>query len=124
MDYWLAYKSEDDWTNPMPNYYIVFWAIFVMRDSKDINNITNDSEPQCPNNSFDSNYYASRRIPVILQRRESGRVFGEVRDNLIVITGEDRKEHEYLIPKSKVSHFDDKQVFINISNNSLQDFEM
>jgi hypothetical protein len=95
-----------------------------MRDSKDINIITDDSDPRCPNNSFDSNYYASRRIPVILQRREIGRVFAEVRDNLIVIAGEDRKEHEYLIPKSKVSHFDDKQVFINISDNYLQEFEM
>ncbi len=95
-----------------------------MRVSKDINIITNDSEPQCPNNSFDSNYFASRRIPVILQRREIGRVFGEVRDNLIVIAGEDRKEYEYLIPKSKVSHFDDKHVFINISDNSLKEFEM
>ena len=83
----------------MSNYYIVFWAIFVMTDPKDINIFTNGSEPQGLNNSFDSIYYASRRIPVIVQRREIGRVFAEVKDNLVVIAGEDRKEHEYLIPK-------------------------
>lgn len=80
-----------------------------MTSPADINIITKDSEAQGFKNSFDSNYYASRRIPVILEMREIGKVFAEVKDNLVVIAGEDRKEHEYLIPKSKVSYFDDKQ---------------
>jgi len=40
--------------------------------------ITSDSGEQAIKNSFDSNYYASRRIPVILKRREIGKVFAEV----------------------------------------------
>lgn len=52
--------------------------------------------------SFDSSYYSSHRIPVVLHRREIGKVFAEVKDDLVVIAGEHQKEHEYLIPKSKI----------------------
>jgi hypothetical protein len=30
---------------------------------------------------------------------------------------------EYLIPKSKVSYFDEKQLHVSINGNSLKDFE-
>jgi hypothetical protein len=73
---------------------------------------------------FDSDYYISRRIPVKLNRREIGKVFAEVNDNLVVIAGENKKEHEYLIPKSKVSYFDEKQLYVSINDNSLKDFEI
>jgi hypothetical protein len=38
--------------------------------------------------TFDSTYYSSRRIPVVLHRQEIGRVFAVVKDNLVVIAGE------------------------------------
>ena len=50
-------------------------------------------------------------------------MFADVKGNIVAIAGENRKEHEYLIPKSRVSHWDEKQVFIDISVNSLKEFE-
>ena len=84
------------------------------------------------NKSLES--YASRRASAIinyneddksiLQDREIGRVFAEYKDNLVVIDGENKKEHEYLIPKTKVHHYGDNQVYFNISENSLREFEI
>jgi hypothetical protein len=45
-------------------------------------------------------------------------------DNLVVINGENKKEHEYLIPKTKVHHYGDNQVYFNISQNNLKEFEI
>jgi len=60
----------------------------------------------------------------IVQGREIGKIFAEAKDNLAVIAGENKKEHEYLIPKSKVSHYDDKKVYLNILDSSLKEFEV
>lgn len=75
-------------------------------------------------NNVDSDYFAPHRIPVIVQGREIGKIFAEAKDNLVVIAGENKKEHEYLIPKSKVSHYDDKKVYLNILDSSLKEFEV
>jgi hypothetical protein len=50
-----------------------------------------------------------------LQAQEIGRVFYEYEDKLIVIVGENQKEHEYLIPKTKVHRYGDNQVYFNVS---------
>lgn len=47
-----------------------------------------------------------------------------VKDNLVVIAGENKKEYEYLIPKSKVTHFDEKHLCVSITDNSLKEFEI
>jgi hypothetical protein len=50
-------------------------------------------------------YYASHRAPAILGQnkdREIGRVFAEYKDKLVIVDGEVKKEHVYLIPKYKV----------------------
>jgi hypothetical protein len=86
-------------------------------------NINNDNAINS-NTAFDSAYFSSRRISLILHRREIGKVFAEVNDDLIVIAGEDKKEHEYLIPKSKVCYFDEKQLHVSINGNSFKDFEI
>ena len=73
------------------------------------------------------NYYASHRASAILTQnkdREIGRVFAEYKDMLVIIAGETRKEHAYLIPKTKVDHYGDKHVYFNISEDSLEDFEI
>jgi hypothetical protein len=75
-------------------------------------------------NNVDSDYFALHLIPVIVQGREIGKIFAEAKDNLVVIAGENKKEHEYLIPKSKVSHYDDKKVYLNILDSSLKEFEV
>ena len=79
-------------------------------------------------------YYASNRASAvinydkdnksIIQDCEIGRVFAEYKDNLVVIDGESKKEHEYLIPKTKVHHYGDNQGHFNISQNTLKDFEI
>ena len=61
---------------------------------------------------------------VTVQSREIGKVFTEYKDKLVIISGENKKEHEYLIPMSKVDHYDDKQIYLNISDNSLKEFEI
>jgi hypothetical protein len=75
-------------------------------------------------------YYASHRASVIInyneitQSREIGRVFAEYKDKLVVIDGEDKKEHAYLIPKSKVNLYGDNEVYFNISITLLKEFEI
>jgi hypothetical protein len=92
-----------------------------------------DSKSKNTNNSL-GNYYASNRAPAvinydkdnksIIQDREIGRVFAEYKDKLIVIDGEYKKEHEYLIPKTKVDRYGDKRVYFNLSEESLKEFEI
>jgi hypothetical protein len=80
--------------------------------------IINDSEAQAIRNSFDSDYYTSH------QSREIGKVFTDIKGDLVVIAGENKKEDEYIIPRSVGSHCDVKQVFIDITANSLEEFEI
>ena len=86
--------------------------------------INNDKAISNNKTLLDSTYYSSRRIPVVLRRHEIGKVFAEVKDNLVVIAGENKKEHEHLIPKSKVTHFDGKHLCVSIADNSLKEFEI
>jgi hypothetical protein len=95
-----------------------------------------NGEVQNTDNSL-GNYYAFHRAVVIInynendssgkstvQSRQIGRVFTEYKDKLVVIDGDNKKEHEYLIPKSKVDRYDDKKIFLNISYDSLNEFEI
>jgi hypothetical protein len=61
---------------------------------------------------------------MIAAAKVPGRVFTEYKDKLVVIDGDNKKEHEYLIPKSKVDRYDDKKIFLNISYDSLNEFEI
>jgi hypothetical protein len=82
------------------------------------------SDAENVNNSLD-NYYASHRAPAIINDKlKIGRVFAEYKDKLVIIDGEDKKEHEYLIPKSKVDRYGDKEVYFNISESALKEFEI
>ena len=76
------------------------------------------------NNSLDD-YYASHRAPAIINGKlKIGRVFAEYKAKLFIIDGEDKKEHEYLIPKSRVDRYGDKEVYFNISESALKEFEI
>jgi hypothetical protein len=59
-----------------------------------------------------------------LQDREIGKVFAEYKDKLVIIDGVHKKEHEYLIPKTKVHRYGDNQVYFSISEYSLKEFEI
>ena len=79
------------------------------------------------------NYYASNGVTAIInynkynknisQDRETGRVFAEYKDKLVVIDREDKKEHVFLIPTSKVNLYGDNEVYFNISKTLLKEFE-
>ena len=79
-------------------------------------------------------YYASHRASAvinyneisknIIQDKEIGRVFAEYKNKLVIIDGENKKEHVYLIPKTKVHRYGDNQVYFNISDDSLKEFEI
>lgn len=71
-------------------------------------------------------YYVSHRASVILCQnadKEIGKVFAEYNDKLIIISGEVKKEHTYLIPKSKMDHYVDKKIYLNLTRDSLKEFE-
>jgi hypothetical protein len=71
-------------------------------------------------------YYASHRAPAILSQnkgREIGRVFAEYKDKLVIVDGEIKKEHVYLIPNNKVDLYGDKKVYLKVSESSLKQFE-
>lgn len=97
-----------------------------MANTKDINTATtNDINEHTEYREFFwFKYYVTYSIPVIIQKKEIGKVFAEVKDNLVIIAGKNKKELEYLIPKTKVDHCDDKQVYLNISGDSLKEFEI
>ena len=105
------------------NDYIFSGTSFTMRNSKSKN--INDSL---------GSYYASNRASAvinynkdnksIIQDREFGKVFAEYKDKLVIIDGENKKEHEYLIPKTKVNRYDDNEVYFNLSEESLKEFEI
>ena len=82
------------------------------------------SEANSINNSL-GDYYASHRAPAIINHKiKIGRVFAAYKDKLVIIDGELKKEHEYLIPKSKVHRYGEKEVYLNISISSLKEFEI
>jgi hypothetical protein len=77
------------------------------------------------NEADNANYYASQRAPAIINHTLTiGRIFAEYKDSLVIIDGENKKEHEYLIPKSRVDRYGEKEVYFNISEISLKEFEI
>ena len=42
----------------------------------------------------------------------------------LIIDGENKKEHEYLIPKTKINRYGDNEVYFNLSEESLKEFEI
>ena len=76
-------------------------------------------------NDLLEDYYASHRASAIVNHKlKIGSLFAAYKDKLVIIDGEDKKEHEYLIPKSKVDRYGDKEVYFNISENTLKEFEI
>jgi hypothetical protein len=112
--------------------YFLFKTFMMSDDSA----ATGDSEAHNSSNLLENDYAFHRAAVIInynkndrngkstIQSREIGRVFAEYKDNLVIIDGENKKEHEYLIPKTKVDHYGDKLVYVNISYDSLKEFEI
>jgi hypothetical protein len=76
-------------------------------------------------NDLLEDYYASHRASAIVNHKLIiGSMFAAYKDKLVVIDGEYKKEHEYLIPKSKVDRYGEKEVYLNNSVSSLKEFEI
>ncbi len=73
------------------------------------------------------NYYSFYSAPALLNHsseREFGTVIAEANNKLIIVDDEIIREHVYLIPKTKVDHYSDKQLYFDIPESSLKEFEL
>jgi hypothetical protein len=48
-----------------------------------------------------------------------GNVMAEYKDKIIIIEGDTIKSHEYIIPKSKVDHYDENDLYLKISRHDM-----
>ena len=48
-----------------------------------------------------------------------GNIMAEYKDKIIIIEGDTIKSHEYIIPKSKVDHYDENDLYLNISRHDM-----
>ena len=69
-------------------------------------------------------FYSSSALVNHDREREFGTVIAEAKNNLIVVDDEIIREHVYLIPKIKVDHYGDQQMYFDIPEISLKDFEI
>jgi hypothetical protein len=98
------------------NVYILLW----------ISVITMESDPASFGDSL-GNYCMFYNTPALLnddREREFGTVIAESRNKLIIVDDEIIREHVYLISKTKVNHYGDQQMYFNIPESSLKDFEI
>jgi hypothetical protein len=72
-------------------------------------------------------YYTFYSSPALLNHhkdKQFGTVIAESKNKLIIVDDEIKREHVYLIPKTKADRYSDKQTYFNIPENSLSEFEM
>jgi hypothetical protein len=55
---------------------------------------------------------------------KSEQYWSEHENSLIVVAGENRREHVYLIPITKVDHCGNNKVYCKIPESSLKGFEI
>jgi len=53
---------------------------------------------------------------------QAKRIVAEYRDNIIIIKFEGTKLNEYIIPKSRVNHYDGRNLHLSISGGGLSSF--
>jgi hypothetical protein len=95
---------------------IIYFHKSILQMQKNESNNVNDS--------LDDYYAFQRALAIINHKLEIGRVFAAYKDKLIIIDGKDKKEREYLIPKSKVYRYREKEVYFNIPKSTLKEFEI
>jgi hypothetical protein len=65
----------------------------------------------------------TRSLEIIVKIKKLEKYLVNTKDKLVIISGEARKEHSYLIPKTKIHHYGDRRVYLNLSESSLKEFE-
>jgi len=85
-----------------------------------------EREPVNIGDSLENNYifYSTPALLNHSSEREFGKVIAEANNKLIIVDNEIIREHIYLIPKIKVDHYSDKQLYFNIPESSLKEFEL
>jgi hypothetical protein len=48
-----------------------------------------------------------------------GKVIAQYHDKIIIIEGATIKSHEYIIPKSKADHYDENNLYLNITRDDM-----
>jgi hypothetical protein len=79
-------------------------------------NIKNDDTLEWPK------IIQAKRIVKTSDQTVCGNVVAEYRDNIIIIEFEGTKLNEYMIPKSRVDHYDGRDVHLSISGSLLSSF--
>jgi hypothetical protein len=69
-------------------------------------------------------FYSTQALSNHDREKEFGTVIAESRNRLIIVDDEIDRKHVYLIPKAKVDHYSSKQIYFNVPETSLEDFEM
>jgi hypothetical protein len=64
----------------------------------------------------------AKRIVKTSDQMVCGNIVAEYRDNIIIIEFEGTKLNEYMIPKSRVDHYDERNVHLSISGSLLSSF--
>jgi hypothetical protein len=55
-------------------------------------------------------------------RKPCGNIIAEYKDNIFVIRGETVKSYEYMIPKTKIDHYDGNELFLDEPYDKLTNF--
>ncbi len=76
-----------------------------------------------PSGNYCMFYSASALLNHELER-EFGIVIAEAKNKLIVVDDEIIRKHVYLIPKTKLDHYGDQQMYFDIPESSLKHFEI
>jgi hypothetical protein len=69
-------------------------------------------------------FYSAQAMSNHNSEKEFGTVIAESKNRLIIVDDEINRRHLYLIPKTKVDHYSSKQIYFNVPETSLEDFEM
>ena len=71
-----------------------------------------------------SNLTESKKEVKASDQKACGNVIAEYKDKLVIIEGAIVKSHEYIVPKSTVDHYDENNVYLNISRHALLEFDI
>ena len=51
--------------------------------------------------------------------QDCGNLVAAFEDKIVIIEGNIVKSHEFIVPKSKIDHFDEEDVYLNISRDDM-----
>src|ERR687891_27648 len=61
----------------------------------------------------------SKKSVMAVDKHFCGNVIAQYHDNIIIIEGATIKSHEYMVPKSKVDHYDGDDLYLNITRDDM-----